>query len=324
MKGTLNIIMKNILITGGSGFVGTNFLKKLSENLDLNLTANYFLNETFNKIKNVNYLKKNLENLNECRDICKNIDVVVMCAANSSGAAVMEKTPLVHLSPNIRMNINMMEAAYEAQVKKFIFISSNTVYPAVDFDVKEEDVNFEFFEKYYVVGWMKRFSEIVAEIYSNKTKNNKIKTIIIRPGNLYGPFDKFDPEKSKVIPSLIRKVVEKQNPLKVWGDGKDLKDFLYISDFIDILEKITLHYNDTNVFNIASGTGITIREILSKIIELEKASDLKIEYDESMPTMIPKRLINIDKAKKILKFEPKVSIGIGLAQTIDWFKKNDY
>ena len=324
MKGTLNIIMKNILITGGSGFVGTNFLKKLSENLDLNLTANYFLNETFNKIKNVNYLKKNLENLNECRDICKNIDVVVMCAANSSGAAVMEKTPLVHLSPNIRMNINMMEAAYEAQVKKFIFISSNTVYPAVDFDVKEEDVNFEFFEKYYVVGWMKRFSEIVAEIYSNKTKNNKMKTIIIRPGNLYGPFDKFDPEKSKVIPSLIRKVVEKQNPVKVWGDGKDLKDFLYISDFIDILEKITLHYNDTNVFNIASGTGITIREILSKIIELEKASDLKIEYDESMPTMIPKRLINIDKAKKILKFEPKVSIGIGLAQTIDWFKKNDY
>ena len=316
--------MKNILITGGSGFVGTNFLKKLSENLDLNLTANYFLNETFNKIKNVNYLKKNLENLNECRDICKNIDVVVMCTANSSGAAVMEKTPLVHLSPNIRMNINMMEAAYEAQVKKFIFISSNTVYPAVDFDVKEEDVNFEFFEKYYVVGWMKRFSEIVAEIYSNKTKNNKMKTIIIRPGNLYGPFDKFDPEKSKVIPSLIRKVVEKQNPLKVWGDGKDLKDFLYISDFIDILEKITLHYNDTNVFNIASGTGITIREILSKIIELEKASDLKIEYDESMPTMIPKRLINIDKAKKILKFEPKVSIGIGLAQTIDWFKKNDY
>ena len=151
-----------------------------------------------------------------------------------------------------------------------------------------------------------------------------MKTIIIRPGNLYGPFDKFDPEKSKVIPSLIRKVVEKQNPLKVWGDGKDLKDFLYISDFIDILEKITLHYNDTNVFNIASGTGITIREILSKIIELEKASDLKIEYDESMPTMIPKRLINIDKAKKILKFEPKVSIGIGLAQTIDWFKKNDY
>ena len=78
---------------------------------------------------------------------------------------------------------------------------------------------------------MKRFSEILCNIYSTKI-NNPMKTIVIRPGNLYGPYDKFDKEKSKVIPSLIRKIVEKQNPLEVWGDGKDLKDFLYIEDFV--------------------------------------------------------------------------------------------
>ena len=68
--------------------------------------------------------------------------------------------------------------------------------------------------------------------------NNPMKTIVIRPGNLYGPYDKFDKEKSKVIPSLIRKIVEKQNPLEVWGDGKDLKDFLYIEDFCNAVIKI--------------------------------------------------------------------------------------
>ena len=77
-----------------------------------------------------------------------------MCAANSSGAAIMEKAPLVHLTPNIRMNLNMLEAAYECGVKKFVFISSNTVYPHVDYAVKRRIRNIHF-EKYHVVGWMK-------------------------------------------------------------------------------------------------------------------------------------------------------------------------
>ena len=95
-----------------------------------------------------------MENISECKELCREIDVVVMCAANSSGAAIMEKTPLVHLTPNIRMNLNMLEAAYEYGVKKFVFISSNTVIH-VDYAVKEEDLQYSFFEKYHVVGWMK-------------------------------------------------------------------------------------------------------------------------------------------------------------------------
>jgi len=247
-----------------------------------------------------------------------------MCAANSSGASIMENTPLVHLNPNIRMNINMTEAAYEAGVSKFIFVSSNTVYPHVDFAVKEEDAGFDFFDKYYIVGWMKRFSEIVMEIYSNKIKLNKMVTVIVRPGNLYGPFDKFDPEKSKVIPSLIKKVVDKQSPLEVWGDGNDLKDFLYIDDFIDALVSIINKVNSHDVFNIAFGNGVTIKEVLSLILKIENCNNLKITFNNLMPTMIPKRLINIEKAKKILNFLPKVSLEEGLGKTISWYKNNDH
>ena len=91
-----------------------------------------------------------------------------MCAANSSGAAVIEKTPLVLLTSNMRMNLNMFEAAYSHRVSKFIFISSNTVYPVSNRAMKENDANFNFFEKYFIVGWMKSFSEILGEIYSKK------------------------------------------------------------------------------------------------------------------------------------------------------------
>jgi GDP-L-fucose synthase len=188
--------------------------------------------------------------------------------------------------------------------------------------VKESDATFDFFDKYYVVGWMKRFSEIIMEIYSNKIKLNKMTTVIVRPGNLYGPFDKFDPEKSKVIPSLIKKVVERQNPLQVWGDGNDVKDFLYIDDFIDGLENIINKINSHEIFNIASGKGVAIKEAVRLILKIENCNNLKINFDSSMPTMIPKRLINIDKAKKILNFSPRISLEEGLLKTISWYKSN--
>ena len=315
--------IRNILVTGGSGFVGTNLLIKLSKSQEFKLYSNSYSNINFKKILGVNYVKSDLENLEDCREICKNIDTVIMCAANSSGAAMMEKNPLIHLSPNIRMNINMVEAAYEAGVKKFIFISSNTVYPQVDFSVKEEDASFDFFEKYFVVGWMKRFSEVIMEIYSKKIKLNKMVTIVVRPGNLYGPYDKFDTEKSKVIPSLIRKVVERQNPLLVWGDGNDLKDFLYIDDFVDALVEIVNKVNEYMVLNVASGNGVTIKQILDIILKIEKAENLKINFDISMPTMIPRRLINVAKAKKIINFNSKISLEEGLRRTISWYKSSD-
>ena len=315
--------IKNILVTGGSGFLGTNILNKLSKIFEFKLFSTTHTSVNFKRISNVHYIQANLENLEDCRKVCKDMDLVLMCAANSSGAAVMEKTPLVHLGPNIRMNINMTEAAYEAGVKKFIFISSNTVYPHVDFSVKEEDASFDFFEKYFVVGWMKRFSEIIMEIYSKKIKSNRMVTIVVRPGNLYGPYDKFEEEKSKVIPSLIKKVVERHNPLSVWGDGNDLKDFLYVDDFVDAIIEIISKVDQYIILNIASGKGVTIKEILNKIIRIEKAENLKINFDTSMPTMIPKRLINIEKAKRLINFNPKIGLEEGLSRTISWYISSD-
>ena len=93
--------------------------------------------------------------------------------------------------------------------------------------MKEVDAGYDFFDKYYIVGWMKRFSEIMCGMYASKIEN-PMDILIVRPGNLYGPFDKFTLKESKVIAALIRRAVQRDNPFTVWGDGSDMKDFLFI------------------------------------------------------------------------------------------------
>ena len=307
---------KNILVAGGSGFIGRNLINRLLS-YGANITATSYSDNLV--IKDVKCIKADLRNPEDCNDSCKKIDLVFMCAANSSGAKIIEEKPLDHLTPNILMNLNMLEAAYKNNIEKFLFISSNTVYPMTDHAVRESDANYEFFEKYHIVGWMKRFSELACEMYSNKIKK-KMTTIIIRPGNLYGPHDKFDWEKSKVIPALIRRVIEKHDPFVVWGDGKDLKDFLYIDDLIDGLLNSIYKINKHIVMNLASGIPITIREMLEKILNIENYN-IKVEYDKTKPTMIPKRLINVSYAKKMIKWNPRIDHTEGLRRTINWYKE---
>lgn len=310
---------KNILVTGGSGFVGTNLIIKLSK-LDVKITATFLNKKPDIDIKNVHFVQSDLTDISNCKKIVKNIDYVFMCAANTSGAKVMATQPLVHLTPNVIMNMNMLESAYKAKIKKFLFISSNTVYPLTDFAVQENDVTNEFYKSYHIVAWMKRFTEIVCDMYTNRIAD-PMKTVIIRPGNLYGPYDKFDKEKSKVIPALIRRAFEKQDPFVVWGDGKDLKDFLYIDDFIELLVKLIYdEKKETNLYNVASGTPITIKQILDLIIQILGKNNLTINYDTTKPTMIPIRKINIDKVQKETNWYPKVSMKEGLKNTISWYK----
>ena len=327
---------KNVLITGGGGFIGSALAKRLR-----GLGANIRITGHYKDSSLKPFVAKwqdgeaivypcDLTCAKDCQVICDGIDYVFHCAAETSGAAVIENTPLIHLTPNVIMNSLMLQAAYEAKVKKFLFISSSVVYPDIsEWPMRETDVTDEFFPKYYIVAWMKRFTEIMCNMYSTKAKN-PMSTVIVRPSNVYGPGDNFDSETSHVIPSLIRKVVERQNPIVVWGDGQDKKDFIYIDDFIDGLLLAMEKLDNAEVVNIASGNQYVIRKVFmvifaevyaKEIILYGQSPFVKVEYDESKPTMIPARLISINKAKKLLGFEPKVSIEEGLRRTIEWYKQ---
>lgn len=309
---------KNILVTGGSGFTGVNLIRRLLD-LGANVTATLYKNAAVIKDDRICYIKCDLQKSDDCNDVVEDMDYIFLCAAVTSGAEAIEKNPLFLLTPNLLMSVQMLEAAYTARVKKVLFISSNTVYPLTDFAVKENDVNNEYFEKYFIAGSMKRFCETVCEIYSTKIMN-PMKTVVVRPGNLYGPHDKFDWEKSKVIPALIRRAVEKHDPFVVWGNGMDLKDFIYIDDYIDGMLLAMEKLDTYRPVNIASGQAVTIRDVLGEILNAANYQNAPVEYDSSKPTMIPKRMIDISLAEELLGWKPKISLREGIQRTVEWYK----
>jgi len=308
-----------VLVTGGAGFVGINLINRLLDE-GAQVRATLYNKDPVIKDHRIEYIRGDLRLEEDCEKVVDGMDYIFMCAANTSGAKVMSTTPLVHLTPNMLMNIQMLQAAYTFGVKKFLFISTNTVYPLTDFAVKESDVTNEFYESYHIVAWMKRFTEIVCEMYSNRIKE-PMKTIVVRPGNLYGPYDKFDWEKSKVIPAIMRRAIERHDPFEVWGDGMDLKDFLYIDDCIDGLILAMENLDEFEPINIASGIPVTIRDVLIQILKSADYDDADVQYDSSKPTMIPKRMIDISLAKEKLGFEPKVSLQDGIHKTVQWYKE---
>ena len=313
---------KKILVVGGAGFVGTNLIKKLINIGVTHIRATVHKKKPFINNKHIEYIKCDLTIKDDCEKITDGVDYVFMCAANTSGAAIMAKTPLVHVTPNVLMNALMLEAAYEAKVKKFLWLSSNTVYPATEHPVKEDEMmSGDLFDKYFCVGWMKRFTEILCQMYATKIKN-PMNIIVIRPANIYGPHDDFEWETSHVIPALIRKVVERHQPIEVWGDGTDIKDLIYIDDFIEGILMAMEQMQKFDPVNIGTGRSVSIKEALGIMIKADNFREAKIVFNASRPTMIPKRLIDVSKAKKLLGFQAKTSFESGIKKTIEWYKEN--
>ncbi len=306
--------MKKILIVGGSGFVGTNLIKILAKKKEYTIFSTSFKKKIFKKFKGVKYSQGDLKNPNYCDEITKNKDIVIMCAAFTAGAKVIERNPLEFVTINTQINLNILNACKKSNIKKFIFLSSNIVYPNKPNPMKERDVNYFFFEKYNNVAWMKIYTEKVCKMY-----NKFFNVLIIRPSNLYGPYDKFDKLNAKVIPSLIRKFNDEKK-VEIWGDGKDIKDFLYVEDFIKILILLIKNKEKYLVLNVGSGKSVKLKSIISILHSHYKQK--KFYFKKNSPKMIPVRKINITKLKKLIKFKFEYSLSAGLERTIKWYKEN--
>ncbi len=312
-----------VLIAGGSGFIGANLILRLRA-LGATVRATLYKSPALIEDSAVEYLWCDLTQMEDCRKAVEGMDYVFMCAANTSGAAVMRTNPLAHVTPNVVMNAQLMEAAYHAGVKKYVFFSSSAAYPPTDARPVREDEMFEGdpYDVYYAVGWMKRYAEVLCKVYAQKIKK-PMATLVVRPSNMYGPYDKFDFAVSHVTSALVRRVVERQNPMEIWGTGEDVRDLLYIDDFIDGTLLAFEKTEDYLAVNIGAGEGHSVKEVLQTLLEIDGYMNADVRFDPSKPSTIPIRLVDISLAES-LGFKPKVSLREGLRRAVEWYRHNPF
>jgi GDP-L-fucose synthase len=316
-----------ILVTGASGFIGSRLLKMLWELGYTNLRATSFnrnLRNDFDGTENVEHIKGDLQTAEFCQLISKDVDVVFHCAANTSNALDTKFNPLLHVTPNVEMNVNLMEQSWKNKVRKFLFISSNTTYPDMGTEFCTEDINVHatpLLPVYKAVGGMKRYGEMLCDFFSNQI-HEPMQCLIVRPSNAYGPNDKYDFEKCHVTPASIRKVADNLNPIPVWGDGSEIRDIIHVDDmvsgFIIVAEKI----NFFDIYNISYGSGYSVNEVLNVIKELEGNTN-PIEYVNNKAPMIPIRLLDNTKLCD-LGWKPKYDLKSGMTNAINWYKNNKH
>jgi len=312
-------MINRILITGTTGLIGYNLSKRL-------LNDGYYVRGVIHnndkRISGVEYLEGDLRDMEFCKEVTRDVDMVINCSANTSNAVDTVKSPLVHVTPNVIVNTQLIESAYFNKVNKYVFISSSTVYPP-SYE-KRVDESWNIFEEpypvYHAVGWMKRYGEVLCDLYANHLSPN-MECIVIRPANCYGPHDKWDFDKCHVTPATIRKVIDEHNPIQVWGDGEDIRDVIYIDDFVDGLISVMEQCKEKHeVVNIGTNTDYSINEILDTCMEVEDYY-APIEYISGKPSMIPVRKINSNKMKEKYGWEAKHSLEDGIRKTIKWYRK---
>ena len=312
---------KRILVTGATGLIGSNLLERLVKE-GATLRATLHRREPVITAPGIHYIKCDLTLAEDCRRAVEGMNYVFLCAANTSGAAMIASTPMIHVTPNILINAQMLEAAYAAGVEKFIWLGSTVAYPVSDKPMREEDLFAgEPFEKYFFAGWAKRFTEILCQMYGEKL-TRRMTTIVLRPTNVYGPRDDFEFATSHVIPALIRRTVERWNPVEVWGDGSEIRDVIFADDMVEAMVLAAAKLDRYETINIGLGKGYSVRELLQIILELDGHKDVKIQYDTTKPTMIPLRLVDTTKAERLLGFRASTDVREGLRRTLEWYRQS--
>lgn len=312
---------KRILVTGATGFIGSHLTERLLEAKArvriISRNPESIREAIGGHAADVEILTGDLRDPATARNACQGMDAVFHLAGRIAGAGYNTAHPGIMFTDNVAMGIHVMDGAAREGVERYLCVSSACVYRRFcTVPTPEEEGFLEDPDPSNVgYGWAKRVLEAQARCYAQEFP---MKIAIVRPYNSYGPRDNFDWETSHVIPALIRKVVEGQNPITVWGDGTQSRSFLYVTDFVEGLMLGLEKHPVPEPINIGTNEEITIGELISLIIKLA-GSKSQLVFDTSKPTGQPRRNGDFSRAREILGFEAKVPLPDGLRTTIDWY-----
>jgi GDP-L-fucose synthase len=303
---------KRVLVTGGTGMIGRALVEKLvNQGAQVRIAS---LDDPSRAHPKAEFKRVNLTKFDSCAEICQGMDYVFQLIGIKGSPAVSAKRPASFFVPTLLFNTNMMEAARQADVKWYLYTSTVGVYaPAEVF--YEDDVWKTFpSENDKFPGWAKRMGELQAEAYAIEYGWNKVS--IVRPANVYGPWDNFDPKNAMVIPSLIRRALDGEDPFTVWGDGSPVRDFIHADDVADGM-LLAVEKGITEPLNLASGVGVTIKQLV-EIVIANMPKKPKVVWDTSKPSGDRKRVLDISRARRY-GFEPKVPFEKGIPAVMQWY-----
>tara|TARA_B100001989_G_scaffold101509_1_gene71004 strand:+ start:1397 stop:2338 length:942 start_codon:yes stop_codon:yes gene_type:complete len=311
--------MKKILICGATGFIGKNVTIGLSKNKNYEIHAVRYKRPEYDLPKNVIWHKADLRNPNTVDKLVKGMDIIIQCAATTSGSKDIVLVPYIHVTDNAIINSYMFRSAYNHRIKHFIFPSCTVMYPSSKKSTKETDFNGKIIDKYKGAGETKVYLEKIAKFYSMLSET---KYTIIRHSNIYGPHDKYDLDRSHVFGATITKVLTAKKKIEVWGTGNEIRDFLYADDLVNFI-KIAINKQKTQyeIFNCGSGIPIKVKDLVKKIIKISK-KDINIQFNKTKPTIPFNMYLNIKKSEKEIGWKPKIDIDTGIKKTIRWWNKN--
>ena len=310
---------KKLLVCGSTGFIGRNLVEKLIKRKDFEIYGTHFKSPALN-IEGFKSIYADLTDPSYIDELIKDKDIVIQAAASTSGAKDIIERPYIHVTDNAVMNSHILRSVYKNKVNHFLFFSCSVMYQnskkplrEIDFD-PGQDIH----PNYYGVGWTKVYIENICKFYS---RLGITKHTVFRNSNIYGPYDKYDQNKSHVFGATIAKVINNNNDnISVWGDGLAERDLLYIKDLVDLVElAIDKQKSYFELVNAGFGSSISIKELVKKIIKFS-GRKIDITFDKNKPTINTKICLDISKAKDIFNWQPKYDLKQGIKTTIEWYK----
>lgn len=300
---------KRVVITGGSGFLGSFVVEKLRNHNPREIfvprKAQYDLREK-DQIKRL---------LSDAKP-----DLVIHLAATVGGIGANREHPAEFFYDNLMMGTQLFHECWQAGVEKLVIIGTVCAYPKfTPVPFKEADLWDGYPEETNApYGLAKKMLLVQSEAYRQQYDYN---SIFLLPTNLYGPRDNFDPKSSHAIPALIRKCVEAKREgktyIEAWGDGSPTREFLYVEDAAEGILLAAERYNRSEPINLGSSYEISIRDLTELIAKLTGFGG-EIRWDTSKPNGQPRRKLNVSKARDAIGFEARTTFEDGLKRTIDW------
>ena len=313
---------KKVLVAGGTGTIGIPVVARL---MKCNASVHIVSMDSENYARRVlpegaNFDRLDLTKLDNCLTATKGMDYVFNLVGIKGSVGIGQKKVVSYLIPMLWFQTNLMEAAFRNQVTRFLYTGSICEYPRAEVPKREDTVwNGMPMQNDRIPGLAKRIGEVQGEAYLLEHGWDAVR--IVRPSNVYGPYDDFNPSTAQVIPAIIRRVMDGENPLKVWGDGTVQRDFIYAEDLADWLLTALEKAPPCIPLNLGCGRGISIREVVETVCACMKSFP-HIEWCLDKPTGDPVRILSIEKASEVIGFRPNVSLQEGIEKTISWFRKH--